>query len=242
MIDEFSYELGRRDLARFKQRPPQDLFTAFDLEWDLLPDVWPGNAVATGLFTAWLPYEDARSFLEVGCGAGVTAVLAALRGCPRVCALDINPAAVENSRLNALRHGVGEKLTTLTSDLFSGLDPLDRFDLIYWNSPFVEAPASHRYESQIDYAAFDAGYTMHQRFFAEAGRHLTDGARVFLGFSETLGNPERIKEFAEQAGFTGSVYRQEVLSLPVGSPGAEGSDSENSLLDVDYVLYEFRVA
>ncbi|MGW1895281.1 methyltransferase [Streptomyces sp. NPDC002004] len=240
MFNDFSYELGRRDLSRFKERPPQETFTAFDLEWDLLPDVWPGNAVATGLFTTWLPYEEADSFLEIGCGAGVTAVMAALGGCSRVCALDISPAAVENSRLNARRHGVDKKLTILQSDLFSGIGGSSTFDLVYWNSPFVEAPADHRYESQIDYAAFDAGYAMHQRFFTDAGRYLADDARIFLGFSETLGNAARVGELSARAGFTSSVYRQEVLSLPVGPPGAGGSDSENHQMDIDYVLYEFH--
>ncbi|MDF3142959.1 MULTISPECIES: methyltransferase [unclassified Streptomyces] len=242
MVNEFSYELGRRDISRFKERPPQDTFTAGDLEWDLLPDVWPGNAVATGLFTAWLPYEEAGSFLEVGCGTGVTAITAALRGCSRVCALDINPVAVENSRLNALRHGVGDRVTILKSNLFSELDVSNRFDLIYWNSPFIEAPADHRYESQIDYAAFDSGYAMHQKFFADAGRYLTEGGRVFLGFSETLGNPARLKDMAAQAGFSRSVYRREMLSLPVDASGARGSDSEDGRLQVDYVLYAFRRA
>ncbi|MCA1674388.1 MAG: 50S ribosomal protein L11 methyltransferase, partial [Actinobacteria bacterium] len=44
--------------------------------------------------------------LEMGCGAGVAWVLAAQHGCDRVVALDINPAAVENTRRNAARYGV----------------------------------------------------------------------------------------------------------------------------------------
>lgn len=132
---KFGYQVGRWDLARYRERSPQDTFTALDREWSLLPDVWPGNAIATRLFTSWLPYKEADTFLEVGCGTGVTAVTAALQGCSRVCALDISPAAVENSRLNAVRHGVSERITILRSDLFSELGSSNGFDLIYWNSP-----------------------------------------------------------------------------------------------------------
>ncbi len=242
MFNEFGYEVGRWDIARFKARSPQDTFTVLDREWSLLPDVWPGNAVATRLFTSWLPYAEADAFLEVGCGSGVTAVNAALQGCARVCALDISPAAVENARLNATRHGVDERVTVLHSDLFAELDASEEFDLIYWNSPFVEAPAGHQYESQLDYAVFDSDYAMHRKFFAEAGRHMVDGGRLFLGFSNTMGNGPRVRELAELAGFTGSVYRREVLSLSIDVPGAPPSSSANGETDVDYVLYEFQRA
>lgn len=238
MFDRFGYDIGCWDLARFRRRAPQDTFTAQNLQWTLLPDVWPGNAVATELFTSWLPYDEADSFLEVGCGAGVTAVTAARRGC-RVCALDISPAAARNTRLNAARHGVDARMTVLTSDLFSGLDPSDRFDLIYWNSPYAEAPADHRYETQLDYAVFDADYAMHRRYFADAPRHMKDGARLFLGFSETIGNGGRLGELAAEAGFTASVYRREVFSVALDVPGLPASDGETEL---DYALYEFRQA
>ncbi|MEE4490481.1 methyltransferase [Streptomyces sp. BE230] len=155
-------------------------------------------ATVSRLFTSWLPYEEVGSFLEVGCGAGVTAVIAAMRGCSRVCALDVSPTAADTARLNAVRHGVGDKVTTLTSDLLSGLDEGTTFDLIYWNSPFVEAPVGHDYRSQIDYAAFDSDYKMHAAFFAGLEQHMSEATRVFLGFSSVGGTSEGV--FAVQPG------------------------------------------
>ncbi|WP_042388658.1 methyltransferase [Streptacidiphilus melanogenes] len=234
MFNAIGYELGKRDLARFRNLPPQDRFTAFDREWSLLPDVWPGNAVATRLFTSWLPYQEADNLAVVGCGAGVTAVMAALHGCSRVFALDVNPAAVETTRLNAIRHGVDGKVIALTSNLFSALDAIDVFDMIYWNSPFVEAPADHYYVSGIDYAAFDSCYAAHHGFFANAGRHLSGGGRIFHGFSETLGNPALLRELAAETGFRGSAYRREEFAVPTGP--------RDEPISVDYVLYEFHQA
>ncbi|MCF3130980.1 methyltransferase domain-containing protein [Streptomyces olivochromogenes] len=151
----------------------------------------------------------------MGCGAGVTAVTAALNGCSRVCALDISPAAVENARLNAVRHGVSDRVTVLRSDLFSGISGISggsgTFDLVYWNSPFAEAPADHPYEAQLDYAVFDAGYDAHRRYMA-------DGARVFLGFSEALGNSSRLMALAAAAGFVGPCIGGRCCGFPSTRP------------------------
>jgi release factor glutamine methyltransferase len=240
MFNQLGYDLSRWDLARFKGRPASDTFSALGREWTLLPDVWPGSAPATVLFTSWLPYAEADSFLEVGCGAGVTAVVAALNQCSRVCALDINAMAVRTAEANAIRHGVDDRITFLVSDLFTGLPESDRFDVIYWNSPFVEAPADHRYEGGIDYAALDAGYRTHRRFFAEAGRHLTDGGRIYLGFSDTLGNPRQLHRIATDEGFESAVSRRETVRVTVDPATAPAGVGESGELDVDYVLYESR--
>src|SRR5688500_4305088 len=67
------------------ERPAE--FRLLEREWDLLPGVFaPIYTPGTELFTSWLPYPVGGDFLEVGCGAGVTAVMAALAGCRQVTA------------------------------------------------------------------------------------------------------------------------------------------------------------
>ena len=118
--------------------------TEFELlgrRWTLLPDVFaPTYTPVTELFTAWIPYPVGGTLLEMGSGTGVTAVSAALVGCRRVTALDISSAAVENTRRNVERHGVADRVDVRHSDLFDALSAGERFDVIYWNSNFVEAP------------------------------------------------------------------------------------------------------
>lgn len=46
------------------------------------------------------------SVLDVGCGSGLLAILAAIRGARRVVAVDVDPAAVEATLANALVNGV----------------------------------------------------------------------------------------------------------------------------------------
>ena len=91
-------------------------FRLLDRDWTLLDGVFsPVRTPVTGLFSQWLPYPAGGTFLEMGSGAGVTAVLAALAGCRSVTALDISAAAVENTRRNAERHGVAGRVRWITA-------------------------------------------------------------------------------------------------------------------------------
>ena len=186
--------------AILRHRSPDrpSVFTLFDREWDLVPEVYaPIYASSTRLFTQWLQYPRDGSMLEIGCGAGVTAVMAALSGCRSVVAIDINQAAVENTRLNTVRHGVAGRVRVLTSDMYDALDPSKAFDQIFWNSNFVEAPATTAYESDLARAFFDPGYACHERYLAGARRHLRPNGRLLLGFSD-LGNRDRLEEIAKR--------------------------------------------
>jgi methylase of polypeptide subunit release factors len=179
----------------------------------------------------------------MGCGAGVASVLAAQQGCDRVVALDINPAAVENTRRNAAKHGVTDRVTALTSDLFDALDSTEMFDLIFWNAPFIEAPEDRPYGKQIERAVFDPGYELQRRFFHESRSHLADGGRMYLGTSDAMGNPEKMLEVASDAGFEGQKYRTELMELPAAdfeqTPAVTANTDEHGMVAMDFTLYEF---
>ena len=64
--------------------------------------------------------------LDYGCGSGILAIAAALHGARRVDAVDIDPAAVESTRANALANGVD--LTAALPEAANGL-----YDLVYAN-------------------------------------------------------------------------------------------------------------
>lgn len=143
----------------------------------------PTHFQSTGIFTRALPYVRGGTFLEIGCGAGVTAVTAALKGCARVVASDISEAAVHNARANAILHGVGATVSTRHGDLFDVLEDGERFDMIFWNSNFVFVPDEYLFDQPILHAFCDAGYAAHRRFLKEAHRHLNPGGQLLLGFS-----------------------------------------------------------
>lgn len=184
--------------SRDADRPTE--FDLLGLRWDLLPGVFaPIYTASTELFSEWMPYPAGGRFLEVGCGAGVTAVMAALRGCDRVDALDIVADAVRNTTMNAARHLVADRVQARHSDLFEALNPQNRFDVIYWNSAVVLAPAEFSYTSDVERAIFDRGYRAHRRYLSEGAARLTVGGRLLLGFN-TLGDRDRLDELAHEAG------------------------------------------
>jgi release factor glutamine methyltransferase len=204
-------DLYRRSVAAITDE------TEFELlgrSWTQLPGVFsPAHTPVTELFTSWLPFADGRSYLDIGCGAGVTAVCAALAGC-RVTALDITPEAVANTQRNAERHGVCERVDVRESDLFEALGPDERYDLIFWNSSFAFAPEDFELGDDFQRAFVDPGYATHRRFLRQAGDHLTEGGRLLLGFSN-LGAWDELRACCRDEGLTAKVIRSERRRLEI---------------------------
>jgi release factor glutamine methyltransferase len=189
----------------------------FDLlgrRWTLLADVFsPAITPVTAVFTSWLPFPT-TSFLEMGCGAGVTAVSAALAGCLAVTAVDITDAAVANTRLNAERHGVADRVRVVRSDMFAELSDDYRYDLVFWNSNFVEAPPDFENSSPLHHAMFDPAYRAHRAFAQDGPRHLTPGGRLLLGFSN-LGSGAHLERICAEAGLRPVRLRTERRELEI---------------------------
>ncbi|MFF2191375.1 methyltransferase [Streptomyces sp. NPDC058157] len=195
-----SFGIGLQLVERHGEESRPRQFEMAGLKWRLLPQVFaPTRTASTALFTEWLPFPEGGTFLEVGCGAGVTAVMAALRGCSRVTAVDINPTAVRNTALNAARHGVADRIRALRSDLYSNVAAGEKFDVVFWNSNVVLAPDDFVYTRRLQHAIFDRGYATHDRFLREGLGRLTSAGRMFLGFN-SLGDTGRLNDLVAASG------------------------------------------
>lgn len=185
-----------------------DEFSLLGRDWTLHRGVFPGTlTAATEVMASILPYPEGGSFLEVGCGTGVIAVTAALRGCAAVTALDINEKAVANTRANAERHGVSDRVRVLHSDLYAALDEGDRFDAIFWNVPWTYVEDGFPLSTDLHSAVFDPGYQGQARFIAGARDHLADGGRLLMGTAD-LGDRERVDALAEENGMRVELLRK----------------------------------
>ncbi|WP_245996581.1 50S ribosomal protein L11 methyltransferase [Streptomyces armeniacus] len=202
-LRSFERSLERSRLSKTRPDRPRT-FSMYDREWDLFEDVFPpvytrSTAVSVellGLDGGSTRLPERGSLLEVGCGAGVLAVLGALAGCERVVASDINPQAAANAARNAERHGVQDRLRSVQSDLFAALDPGERFDTIFWHSNYVRGPEDYEFDSVHDQAYIDPGYEAHRRYLIEAPHWTTPEGSALLHFC-SRGDIEALRRIAE---------------------------------------------
>ena len=196
MTDAYVRSLERSRHSNTRTDRPR-VFSLAGREWDLLDSVFPPvYSPSTAAFLDLLDFPVGGSMIEVGCGAGVIAVSAALAGCAHVVATDLNPEAARNAELNAARHGVADRVRCAPGDVFGALDPGDVFDLVFWHSNFVLAPPDLDGLSAHDLAYVDPGYRAHRTYLAEASSRVRPGGDALLGFS-SRGDLDRLRALAD---------------------------------------------
>lgn len=158
----------------------------------------PAHDFASHHFAAVLQQYDLnhKSVLDVGTGTGVLAVMAWERGAESICALDINPHAVQNARQNFDKHKVAGRV--FESDLFNELDSDEKFDVIMFEAPYFSAGAN----SFLELAVADKAHQTSARFFSEVGQHLKDGGIILYGFSPSFGDYELVMSIACSTGYS----------------------------------------
>jgi release factor glutamine methyltransferase len=204
VISEKPSYLRGMNFVLAKSQEGANPYTAIVLGQDfrVLPDVFsPAYYAETAFYTQHVvdllrPGED---YLDLGCGAGVTAVMAAKKGA-NITALDINPAAVENTRQNAKLHEVENQVRVVESDVYAALGD-EKFDTIYWNVPFGFRNEGTEL-TPLEKAIFDVGYRKNREFIMGAKKHLKSGGQLLMGVSSTLGDLAAIQRFAREAGIT----------------------------------------
>lgn len=154
------------------------------------------------LCDALTPRRPVGRALDVGTGSGAQAILAA-RHARHVVATDVNPRALELTRLNAQLNG----LTNIEVREGSLFDPVEgeTFDLIVCNAPYVVSP-----EQRWTYRdAGGRGDEVSERVVREAARHLNDGGFATVTVSWVARDPdepdEHVLDWVEKTGCDGWV-------------------------------------
>jgi len=134
-------------------------------------------------FAPWADPERVRRVLDLCCGSGCLGIAAAVYLPDTAVDLaDISPAALAVARRNWRRHGLGERVRVLESDLFAGIgsDDDDGYDVIISNPPYVSAaemetlPAEYRHEPGLALAAGETGLDLVLRILRDAPDYLAD--------------------------------------------------------------------
>lgn len=141
----------------------------------LIPRSFIGDLLAGGA----LPTARPRRILDLCCGSGCLAILAALAfPRARIDAVDLSAGALALARRNVATHRLGDRITLHRGDLFTPLQGR-RYDLIISNPPYVDAggmaklPPEFRHEPRLALAAGDDGLDLVRRILADAPKHLT---------------------------------------------------------------------
>ena len=141
----------------------------------LIPRSFIGDLLAGGA----LPIAKPRRILDLCCGSGCLAILAALAfPRARVDAVDLSPGALALARRNVATHRLGDRITLHRGDLFKPLQG-QRYDLIIANPPYVDAggmaklPPEFRHEPRMALAAGEDGLDLVHRILVDAPKHLT---------------------------------------------------------------------
>lgn len=131
-------------------------------------------------FDEWVDLDQCERVLDLCTGSGCIGIVS-LQVLPvaEVDLVDISPEALCVAQKNIDLHGLGHRVKTIQSDLFSELQG-QRYDLILCNPPYVDAdeianmPAEFHHEPILGLAAGQDGLDLVRKILAQASDHLTD--------------------------------------------------------------------
>jgi release factor glutamine methyltransferase len=169
---------------------------------------------AGSLFSARsLTFRGGERVLELGAGAGVTAVLAARAG-GHVIATDVVPECVEAIRANAVLNGVADRIDARLGDCYEPVSGMT-FDLICTNPPQMPTPPGAERDDAV--AAADNGgpdgWAMLDRVILGASDHLNAGGRVIFTIFDFLGQKRALRTI-EEAGLAPQILARETQAFP----------------------------
>jgi len=207
-MDTKQLEFAKQQLLNSQERqfPVEFEFNGhkFILHKDVFaPDIFLGSRI----YIPHLPFKPYQSFLDMGCGMGIIGIIACLDyGLSDILCADISLPAVNNAKENVLLHNLSDKIQVVQSDVFSDI-PVDRkFDLIFWNCPYMDVKSNRT--TPLEMSMFDPGYAMTKRFITNGFNRLNPDGHLMLGFSTTRVPLQELKDKIREIGFDAEIYYQ----------------------------------
>ena len=130
-------------------------------------------------FAGLIDHEPKR-ILDMCTGSGCIAIACAQQFLEaEIDAVDLSLDALDVAQINIERHGLAERVFTISSDLFNDI-PQDKYDLIVTNPPYVDEedlddmPQEFHFEPEMSLGSGADGLDITKRILAQAADYLTD--------------------------------------------------------------------
>jgi ribosomal protein L3 glutamine methyltransferase len=150
----------------------------------LVPRSPLGELIQGGL-QPWLGNKPVGRILDLCTGSGCIGIAAAsVFEEAEVDLADISADALDVAAVNIDYHEVGDRVSTIRSDVFDGLE--GRYDVILSNPPYVDAddiadmPAEYGHEPELGLAAGGDGLEIAHRILARAADYLNPGGLLIV--------------------------------------------------------------
>lgn len=143
----------------------------------VLPKVYPGG-IDSELTIEAIGDTSGKTVLDLCTGTGVVAVKAAQMGASKVVAVDLNPEAVKNAKLNAKKFGLTQ-IDVREGSLFEPITD-ETFDIIAINPPYTcKKPAN-----KTEICFWDEENNTTRQFFKEYNHFLNPGGQAYLAWAD----------------------------------------------------------
>jgi len=181
-------------------------------------ELWPGRVFVPTTTSELMADQISRcsgeTVIDLGCGSGFFAVLAAKMGAKQVYALDLHKEACELTRRNAEKNGVSNRIDCRQGDLFDSLKGLVADTIINDVSGVAEAVArcTGWFPEPVPTGGPD-GADPTVRMFRSVRSHLVPNGRLLFPVI-SLANEQRILDAARQTFNEVRLVYEKRLPLP----------------------------
>jgi len=150
--------------------------------------------------------------LDIGTGCGILGILAAEKA-RSVIAIDINPYAVRCAKMNAKLNNIERKINVLRGDLFQPIREGEKFDVIFFNAPYLPS-GSEEEKTWIEkaWAGGHGGRDLIDRFLLGAPNYLKVNGKILL-VQSTLSDVDKTLQTLEKAGLQAKVIAKEKVAF-----------------------------
>lgn len=159
-------------------------------------NVFPSDFGLTSSFFGnyMLQQPPATTALDMGCGSGYFAFLLKKIGCDTVLGVDFNMDAVQCTHENKQLNPALAPIDFMHSDLFANV-PSRVFDIIVFN--FNYYPSNGHFGLNAD-----GGRDILKRFFTQVSDYITANTRIYIPYSEFVGDEHDPRNIAPDFGFS----------------------------------------